>query len=111
MKYGRLTLGQVEALINKIGGEEGVHALLRDELEIRPKPLPFPKNEHGHYVVTVTGLGLSGREEIARLEANGFRIGDYARQILITTNADSYDANHRLEAGAQYRIALVLARR
>lgn len=34
MKYGNLTLGQVEAGINKIGGEEAFLRLLRDELVI-----------------------------------------------------------------------------
>ncbi|MEK7099723.1 MAG: hypothetical protein AAB883_01110 [Patescibacteria group bacterium] len=34
MKYGNLTLGQVEAGINKIGGEEAFMRLLRDELVI-----------------------------------------------------------------------------
>jgi hypothetical protein len=32
MKYGNLTLGQIEAGINKIGGEEAFLRLLRDEL-------------------------------------------------------------------------------
>ena len=32
MKYGNLTLGQIEAGINKIGGEEAFMRLLRDEL-------------------------------------------------------------------------------
>ncbi|MFI5260536.1 MAG: hypothetical protein ACHQU0_01960 [Candidatus Paceibacteria bacterium] len=34
MKYGNLTLGQIEAGINKIGGEEAFMRLLRDELVI-----------------------------------------------------------------------------
>ena len=34
MKYGDLTLGQIEAGINKIGGEEAFMRLLRDELVI-----------------------------------------------------------------------------
>jgi hypothetical protein len=110
MKYGEVTLGQMEAAINKLGGMDGFHALLRDELEIRPKSLPFPKNKNGHYIVNVTGLGLSGREEIGRLEEGGFRIGDYARQILLSANSDSYDANHRLEAGCEYTVVIVLGR-
>lgn len=31
MKYGELTLGQIEALVNKLGGVESVYALLRGE--------------------------------------------------------------------------------
>jgi len=34
MKYGNLTLGQIEAGINKIGGEEAFMRLLREELVI-----------------------------------------------------------------------------
>ena len=36
MKYGELTLGQMEAIINKIGGMESVRRLLADELVISP---------------------------------------------------------------------------
>lgn len=37
MKYGKLTLGQIEALVNKLGGEEGVELLLADEFIISRK--------------------------------------------------------------------------
>lgn len=110
MKYGEVNLGQVEAAINKLGGIEGWNALLRDELEIKSKPLPFPKNEHGHYIIEVTGLNLTGVEEITHLEQLGFRVGDYAKSMLISTNPDSYDANHRLEEGRVYRVAIVPGR-
>ena len=33
----------------------------------------FTRNEHGHVVVTFTGLDITGAEEIARLEAGGDR--------------------------------------
>lgn len=110
MKYGEVNLGQVEAAINKLGGIDGWNALLRDELEIKSKPLLFSKNEHGHYIIEVTGLNLTGAEEIVRLEQLGFRIRDYAKQCLLSTNPDSYDANHRLEDGKVYKVALVLGR-
>ncbi|QQG42801.1 MAG: hypothetical protein HYW15_01155 [Candidatus Giovannonibacteria bacterium] len=35
MKYGELTLGQVEAIVNKIGGVDGVRRLLAGELSVR----------------------------------------------------------------------------
>jgi len=35
MKYGTLTLGQVEAVMNKLGGMEGVEKFLRGEVEVR----------------------------------------------------------------------------
>lgn len=34
MKYGGLTLGQVEAVVDKLGGMEGVMCLQRDEVEV-----------------------------------------------------------------------------
>lgn len=40
MKYGNLTLGQVEAVVNKLGGMSGVESLLRDELVVSPRPQP-----------------------------------------------------------------------
>jgi hypothetical protein len=67
MNYGKYTLDQIEAIINKLGGEEGADALLRDELIIQPKPLPFPRNENGHYVLKIVGRALTGREEIVLL--------------------------------------------
>lgn len=35
MKYGNLTLGQVEAIANKLGGEEGVKRFLAGELVVK----------------------------------------------------------------------------
>ncbi|RNJ51394.1 hypothetical protein [Methylocystis hirsuta] len=65
------------------------------------------KNEHGHLIVKVTGLDLTGAQEVERLRAAGYRIGDYARSCLLSSAPDSYDANHRLVAGREYTIALM----
>lgn len=35
MKYGKLTLGQIEAVLNKLGGEEGVQRFLAGELVVK----------------------------------------------------------------------------
>ena len=35
MKYGNLNLGQIEVIVNKLGGMENVERLLRDEVIIR----------------------------------------------------------------------------
>ncbi len=75
-----------------------------------PFALLFPKNEHGHYIIEVTGRNLTGEAEIDLLTAAGFRIGDYAKSMLTSTNPDSYDANHRLEEGKIYQVALVPGR-
>ena len=38
MKYSKLNLGQIEALVNKLGGEDGVKALLSGEAVIINRP-------------------------------------------------------------------------
>lgn len=106
-QYKDFTVGQIEAALNMITDAGGIPALLRGDLEIRSKPLPFPKNDHGHYIVEVTGFNLSGVEECARLESLGFRIGDWAKSMLTSTNPDSYDALHRLEDGKVYKVAII----
>lgn len=65
------------------------------------------RNEHGHLVFTISGLDLSGAAEIIRLDAAGYRFGDYARSCMASTRSDSYDQHHRLEDGRIYKIALV----
>jgi len=37
MKYGELNLGQIEAMVNKLGGMEGVQRFLADKLEVVEK--------------------------------------------------------------------------
>ena len=43
MKYGNLTLGQIEAGINKIGGEDAFMRLLAGELNVVPAKPSDPK--------------------------------------------------------------------
>jgi len=65
------------------------------------------KNKHGHYIITVTGLNLTGAEEETRRKSMGGEVSVYAHQVLTSTGPNSYDAKHRLEAGKQYQIAIV----
>lgn len=69
----------------------------------------FERNQHGHIILTVTGLDLTGAEEIARLEAAGCHVSDWVKSCLVSTEKDSYDKNHRLLVQS-YRIALVLCK-
>lgn len=39
MKYGELNLGQIEALVNKLGGMDGVASLLADEMVVTRKEI------------------------------------------------------------------------
>ena len=85
-------------------------SLTLDELALftqRKNPFSFERNEHGHIVFTFTGLDLTGAQEIERLEASGYRVGNYAKQCFTSAKSDGYDKNHRLVAGQQYKIALM----
>ncbi len=73
----------------------------------RRNPFIFERNEHGHAIITIAGLDLTGAQEIERLEAAGYRVGNYAKSCFTSTKADGYDKNHRLGAGQPYKIALV----
>ena len=84
--------------------------LTEDELALfvqRKNPFAFERNEHGHVVLSITGLDLTGEQEIERLIAAGFRVSDWAKSCLTSTKADSYEEKHRLVAGQVYKIALM----
>lgn len=65
------------------------------------------KNQHDHYIITVTGFNLTGAEESTRRKSMGGEVSACAHQVLTSTRPNSYDAKHRLEAGKQYQIAVV----
>jgi len=74
----------------------------------QPKGRPvFEYNEHGHVIITFTGLDLMGAQEVERLEASGFSVNSCAKSCFLSTAKDSYDKSHRLVGGQQYKIALV----
>lgn len=70
-------------------------------------PFAFERNEHGHVVITFAGLDLTGAEEISQFETAGYRVSRYAKSCFMSMANDSYDKNHRLVAGQQYKLALV----
>lgn len=79
MKYGELTLGQVEAIVNKLGGMEGVKRFLSGELVIK-------KAEWCKFDVWKTiklGTGLKTADDFRRsLREGGFNLSDWASDIL-----------------------------
>lgn len=78
MKYGDLTLGQVEAVVNKLGGMDGVRRLLADELTVKAKEIVFPI-----WKAIKLGTGLKTPDEFrGALKSNGCKIGDWANDIL-----------------------------
>lgn len=68
----------------------------------------FRTDKHGRILITVTGLGLTGEEWLARLDAAGFKPTKRARDVL--TRPD-YNEKHRLESGKQYTVALMFGKK
>ena len=52
MKYGQVTLGRVEAVLNKLGGEDGIDRFLRGELVVMVKEAELLKRVE---IATVSG--------------------------------------------------------
>lgn len=92
------------------GWEQNGEALTRVLREALCPPSQFERNEHGHIVLTLDGLDLTGAEEIERLTQSRFRVSDWAKSCLLSTKKDGYDKNHRLATGQQYKIALMPTR-
>lgn len=80
-KYGHRNLDWFEAIVNKLGGEKAAERFLRDELSVS-EPTRSWREEDGVIYFSVTSDGTTGEDWIKRLEGNGFRVGDYAKQVL-----------------------------
>ncbi len=97
----RLNSGRGEGWNTRFG------AARREVLSSSAFATTLKRNEHGHVIITITGLDLTGAQEIERLEAAGYRMSDCAKSCLESANDDGYDKNHRLVAGRVCKIALV----
>ena len=99
------TLAKIASAMAADSPEGGAwHERLKKLLE-KGVSVSFEHNEHGHIVFEITGLDLTGAQEVERLAK--YRIGDYAKSCLTSTRSDGYDAKHRLVAGRKYRIVLL----
>lgn len=78
-----LTMGQLNALVKKIGGRDNVLRVLRDELTISEVVRSY-REEDGIIRFTVTSDGTSGVDWIKRLEDGGYNVGDYTKQVLLS---------------------------
>lgn len=77
---------------------------------VRKEGLPAPqfeRNKNGHIVIPITGLDLTGQQEIDRLTAAGFSTSDWVKSCLLSIKNDGYDKRHRLREGREYMLALV----
>ncbi len=80
-KYGHRPHNWFEAIVNKMGGEEGAERFLRDEL-VLSEPVRSWREDNGVIYFSVTSDGTTGEEWITRLEAKGFRVEDYDKSVL-----------------------------
>lgn len=89
IKYSELNLGQIEAVVNKVGGMGGVQRLLADELVVVEKlslqPIKTEPRDFALWKTVTLGLKKSPKDYRKALEKDGYRIGDYAGQILNKT--------------------------
>ena len=78
MKYGDVTFGQMEAVLNKLGGEDGVSRFLAGELVVKVAEKVFAP-----WMTIKLGTGLKDADAIRKAIADeGGRISDWANDIL-----------------------------
>ncbi len=87
--------------------EQNGEALTKVLREALCPPTQFERNEHDHILLSITGLNLTGQQDIDRLTSKGFRFGGYARSCLLSRKKDGYDKLHRLEDGLKYQLVIV----
>ena len=80
-KYGHRTINWFEAIVNKLGGEEAAEQFLQGRLVVQ-EPVRRWREENGVIYFSVTSDGTTGEGWIKRLEKKGFRVGDYAKSML-----------------------------
>jgi hypothetical protein len=76
-----LTAGQLNAIVKKLGGQEGALKFLSGELTVS-EPTCNWREEDGVIYFSVTSDGTTGPQWIERLEGKSSRIGDYAKSVL-----------------------------
>lgn len=80
-----LTIGQINAIVKKLGGHEAALKFLRGELTVS-KPTRKWREHDGVIYLSVTSDGTTGPEWIARLGKKGFCVSDYAKSILCSAD-------------------------
>lgn len=80
-KYTAGQLNDIVKLLKKQAGEDGPDRFLRGEIAVS-EPARSWREEDGVIYFSVTSDGTTGEDWITRLKSNGFRVGDYAKQVL-----------------------------
>lgn len=99
MKYSELNLGQVEAIVNKLGGMDGVQRFLRGEITVSEPARKWCEVNSIIYF-SVTSDGTTGKGWVKRLEKKGFRTGECAKSMLLS---DDFKPTN----GVMYEIAVM----
>lgn len=71
----------MEAVVNKLGGEEGVRRFLRGDITVT-EPVRNWREENGIIYLTVTSDGSTGLQWIERLKNKGFEVSESAYWVL-----------------------------
>jgi hypothetical protein len=80
-KYGHRSINWFEAIVNKLGGENAAERFLRGELAVS-EPVCSWREKDGVIYFTVISDGTTGPAWIERLEAKGFRLSKWAKDVL-----------------------------
>lgn len=103
---GERLAGLASDLFHKL--QKGVISL--DELALftqRKNPFVWERNENGHVVLSIVGLGMTGEAEVKGLRRQKYNVNSWAESCFKSTNQDSFDSAHRLVSGQTYRVVLV----
>lgn len=82
-KYGHRPHNWFEAIVNKLGGEDGAERFLRGETTVST-PNRLWHEHAGVIYFSVTSDGTTGAQWIERLEAKGFQLSSYAKSVLLS---------------------------
>jgi hypothetical protein len=78
-----LTAGQLNAIVKMLGGHDKALAFLRGEITVSASR--NWREEGGVIYFTVTSDGTTGAQWIERLESKEFRVGSYAKSVLLSS--------------------------
>ncbi|MFA6973439.1 MAG: hypothetical protein WC238_01700 [Parcubacteria group bacterium] len=82
MKYSKMDWGTMEAVVNKLGGMEGVERFLRGELAVSELSRNWQEKDGVISFTLPPTDGTTGTQWIERLEKRGFRVSDWAKSVL-----------------------------
>lgn len=85
MKYPKVQLGFIEAVLNKLGGIEGAKRFLRGELMVS-KPTYVWREQDGVIYFSITSDGTTGPEWIPRLEEEGYVVDGVAKEAICSSD-------------------------